>query len=414
MTVTTNPYVPDSTYAWKRLGLSLLFGTISGVGMWAIVVVMPAVQTEFGIERSSATIPYTAMMFGFAFGTIVLGRMADKTGIVPPILIAGSCLGAGFVLAGYAQNLILFTLAHGLLIGIGAGTAFAPLMADISHWFVKRRGFAVVVVAAGNYLAGAIWPLLMNMTMPTMGWRGTYIAIGIFVACTLLPLALLMRRRPSAQTYAEAQVATDAARANLGMSPSMLQVLLALAGFGCCMAMAMPQVHIVAYCADLGYGVARGAEMLSLMLFLGIISRISSGIVSDKIGGAATLLIGSVMQGLALALYLFFDGLSSLYLISGIFGLFQGGIVPMYAVICREFLPPKEAGGRIGVVVSATIAGMAVGGYMSGVIYDQTLSYRMAFLHGLLWNAVNLMVVGWLVWRGYQARKNTLTSLTTA
>jgi MFS family permease len=406
MTPTANPYIPDSPYAWRRLALSLLFGTISGVGMWAIVVVMPAVQAEFGIQRASATIPYTAMMLGFAFGTIVLGRMADRTGIVVPILIAGSCLGAGFVLAGLSPNLTAFTIAHGLLIGVGAGTGFAPLMADISHWFVKRRGFAVVVVAAGNYLAGAIWPLLMNLTMPSMGWRGTYIAIGIFVAATLIPLSLLMRRRPSAQTYAEAQVATDAARANLGMSPGMLQILLAIAGFGCCMAMAMPQVHIVAYCADLGYGVARGAEMLSLMLFLGIISRISSGIVADKIGGAATLLIGSVMQGLALALYLFFDGLSSLYLISGIFGLFQGGIVPMYAVICREFLPPKEAGSRIGVVVSATIAGMAVGGYLSGVIYDHTLSYRMAFLHGLLWNAVNLLVVGWLVWRGHQAMKD--------
>jgi MFS family permease len=406
MNATADPYVPDSSYAWKRLALSLLFGTISGVGMWAIVVVMPAVQAEFGIERASASIPFTAMMTGFAFGTIVLGRMADRTGIVIPMLIAGGCLSSGFILAGLAPNLLTFTLAHGFLIGIGAGTAFAPLMADISHWFVKRRGFAVVIVAAGNYLAGGIWPLLMNITMPIHGWRWTYIAIGIFMAVTLIPLSFLMRRRPSVKTMAEAQVATDFARANLGMSPAMLQILLAVAGFGCCMAMAMPQVHIVSYCADLGYGVARGAEMLSLMLFLGIISRIGSGIISDKIGGAATLLIGSLMQGLALALYLFFDGLSSLYLISGIFGLFQGGIVPMYAVICREFLPPKEAGARIGVVVSATIAGMAAGGYLSGVIYDYTLSYRMAFLHGLLWNAVNLLVVGWLVWRGHQAMQN--------
>jgi MFS family permease len=396
-------YTPDSPYAWRRLALSLLIGTISGVGMWAIVVVMPAVQAEFGIARASATLPYTAMMAGFAFGTIVLGRMADRTGIVIPVLIAGGGLGAGFVLAGLSPDLMTFTAAHGLLIGVGAGTGFAPLMADISHWFVKRRGFAVVVVAAGNYLAGSIWPLVMNLAMPQIGWRGTYIAIGVFVACSLLPLAFLLRHRPSARTMAAAEMATDAARANLGMSPAALQGLLTIAGFGCCMAMAMPQVHIVSYCADLGYGVARGAEMLSLMLFLGIISRVSSGIVADRIGGPATLLVGSVMQGLALALYLFFDGLSSLYLISGIFGLFQGGIVPMYAVICREFLPPKEAGGRIGIVVSATIAGMAVGGYLSGVIYDLTLSYRMAFLHGLLWNAVNLLVVGWLVWQRHHA-----------
>ena len=175
--------------------------------------------------------------------------------------------------------------------------------------------------------------------------------------------------------------------------------LLIIAGFSCCVAMSMPQVHIVAYCGDLGYGVARGAEMLSLMLSLGIISRIGSGFVADRIGGTATLLIGSFMQGVALLLYLYFDGLTSLFVVSGIFGLFQGGIVPMYAVICRELLPPREAGAKIGLVVSATIFGMAFGGYLSGVIFDLTSSYRMAFLNGVLWNAVNFAVVGWLFWR---------------
>ena len=172
-----------------------------------------------------------------------------------------------------------------------------------------------------------------------------------------------------------------------------------VAGFSCCVAMSMPQVHIVAYCGDLGYGVARGAEMLSLMLFLGIVSRIGSGFVADAIGGTATLLIGSFMQGVALLLYLYFDGLTSLFVVSGIFGLFQGGIVPMYAVICRELLPPREAGAKIGLVVAATIFGMAFGGYFSGVIFDLTSSYRMAFLNGVVWNAFNFAVVAWLFWR---------------
>ncbi len=273
------------------------------------------------------------------------------------------------------------------------------MMADISHWFVKRRGLAVVVVAAGNYLAGTIWPLAMNLTMPLIGWRGTYAAIGVVIAATVIPLALLMRRRPSAEMIAEAEEATRIARADVGISPRLLVALLALAGFSCCVAMSMPQVHIVAYCGDLGYGVARGAEMLSLMLFLGIVSRIGSGFVADAIGGSATLLIGSFMQGIALLLYLHFDGLTSLFVVSGIFGLFQGGIVPMYAVICRELLPPREAGAKIGLVVSATIFGMAFGGYISGVIFDLTSSYRMAFLNGVAWNALNFAVVGWLFWR---------------
>jgi len=279
------------------------------------------------------------------------------------------------------------------------------MMADISHWFVKRRGMAVVVVASGSYLAGTIWPLAMNAAMPLIGWRGTYAAIGVVIAATVVPLAWLMRRRPSTEMFAEAEEATRIARADVGLSPRLLVALLVVAGFSCCVAMSMPQVHIVAYCGDLGYGVARGAEMLSLMLFLGIASRIGSGFVADAIGGAPTLLIGSFMQGVALLLYLRFDGLTSLYVVSGIFGLFQGGIVPMYAVICRELLPPREAGAKIGLVVSATIFGMAFGGYVSGVIFDLTSSYRMAFLNGVAWNALNFAVVGWLF-----ARRQTPTS----
>jgi MFS family permease len=397
-----DPYAPDGRYACWRLALSLASATIVGAGMWAVIVVLPKVQIEFGVDRAAASLPYTAMMFGFAFGTIVLGRMADRTGIVVPLVLAGATLGLGFVLAGLAPSLLAFSAAHALLIGVGAGAGFAPMMADISHWFVKRRGLAVVVAASGNYLAGAIWPLLMNWTMPMIGWRGTYIAIGAFIAATVIPLALLMRRRPSAQAFAQAEAATRIASADVGLSPRLLLALLVVAGFCCCTAMSMPQVHIVAYCGDLGYGVARGAEMLSLMLFLGIVSRIGSGIVADRIGGTATLLIGSFMQGLALLLYLYFDGLTSLFVVSGIFGLFQGGIVPMYAVICRELLPPREAGAKIGLVVSATIFGMAFGGYFSGVIFDATSAYRMAFLNGVLWNALNLAVVGWLFWRRRQ------------
>ena len=392
-------YGPDGAYAFARLALSLLIATLVGAGMWAVIVVLPKAQLEFGVDRSAASLPYTAMMLGLAFGTIVLGRMADRTGIAVPLVIAALCLGLGFVVAGYAPNLLVFSAAHGLLIGVGAGTGFAPMMADISHWFVKRRGLAVVVVAAGNYLAGTIWPLAMNLTMPLIGWRGTYAAMGVVIAATVIPLALLMRRRPSAGMIAEAEEATRIARADVGVSPRLLVALLIAAGFSCCVAMSMPQVHIVAYCGDLGYGVARGAEMLSLMLFLGIVSRIGSGFVADAIGGTATLLIGSFMQGIALLLYLHFNGLTSLFVVSGIFGLFQGGIVPMYAVICRELLPPREAGAKIGLVVSATIFGMAFGGYISGVIFDLTSSYRMAFLNGIVWNGLNFAVVGWLFWR---------------
>ena len=396
--VIADRYAPDGPYSYLRLTVSLCLATLLGAGMWAVIVVLPIVQKEFVVARAAASAPYTVAMFGFAFGTIVLGRLADRVGIVVPLVIACVALGLGFVIAGGAPSIVIFTAAHGL-IGIGAGSGFAPLMADISHWFVRRRGLAVVIVASGNYVAGAIWPLVINALVPLFGWRTTYIGIGIAVAVLALPLSLLMQRRPSQAAMANAEKATALATASVGLSSRGLLALLTIAGFSCCVAMAMPQVHIVAYCGDLGYGVARGGQMLSLMLFLGIVSRIASGFVADRIGGAATLLIGSLMQGVALLLYLFFDGLTSLYVVSGIFGLFQGGIVPMYAVICREFMPPREAGAKIGTAVGATIFGMAFGGYASGLIFDLTGSYRAAFLNGLLWNVVNVTVVSWLLWR---------------
>jgi MFS family permease len=391
-------YAPDGPYAFRRMALSLLISTIVCVGLWAVIIVLPAVQAEFGVDRASASLPYALTMFGFAFGTFVLGRMADRTGIAPPLIIAGVCLGLGFVLAALAPTLAVFAAAH-VLIGAGAGAGFGPMMADISHWFVRRRGLAVVFVASGSYLAGAIWPLAMNGTMPDIGWRGTYGAIGTFVVATVIPLSLLIRRRPAAEVMAQAEEATKIARADVGISSRLLLILLVMAGFSCCVAMSMPQVHIVAYCGDLGYGPARGAEMLSLMMFLGIASRIGSGFVADEIGSSAMLVIGSFMQAVALLLYMYFDGLTSLFVVSGLFGLFQGGIVPMYAIICRELLPPREAGAKIGLVVGATIFGMAFGGYISGVIFDATHSYRMAFANGVVWNVFNLAVVGWLLWR---------------
>jgi MFS family permease len=392
-------YGPDGPYAYTRLGVALLIATLIGAGMWAVIVVLPPAELDFGVDRSSASLPYTVMMCSLAFSTIALGRMTDRFGIVPPLAISAVTLGVGFVLAGYAPNLAVFTAAH-VLIGFGAGTGFGPMMADISHWFVKRRGVAVVIVASGNYFAGTIWPLVMSLTIPLIGWRATYAGLGVIVAAAVLPLALTMRRRAAAAIYEQAEAATEAARADVGVSPRLLLTLLLVAGFSCCVAMSMPQVHLVAYCGDLGYGVARGAEMLSLMMALGIVSRIGSGFVADVIGGTATLLIGSFMQGVALLLYLYFDGLESLFVVSGIFGLFQGGIVPMYAVICRELLPPRRAGAAIGLAVSATIFGMAFGGYISGVIFDLTSSYRMAFANGVFWNACNFAIVSWLFWRG--------------
>ena len=387
----------DSGYAWVRLGITLLLSTIGGVGMWSVVVVLPAVQGAFGVDRAEASLPYTAAMLGFGVSGIVIGRLVDRFGIVRPAAAAVVILGLGYVAAGSARTLTEFALAHGLLIGVGSAATFGPLIADVSHWFRRRRGIAVAVCASGNYVAGTIWPPVVQHFIAEVGWRETHIAIGLFCIVAMLPLVLALRRAGPAPA-AEGE-GGNARRGTLGLTPNALQALLALAGIGCCAAMAMPQAHIVAYCGDLGYGVARGAEMLSLMLGFGIVSRIAFGFVADRLGGLPTLLLGSGLQGVALLLYLGFDGLTSLFVISALFGLFQGGIVPMYAIITREYFPPEEAGARVGIVLMATLVGMAFGGWASGAVFDFTGSYHAAFANGVLWNLLNGSIVLWLLLR---------------
>jgi MFS family permease len=356
------------------------------------------VQTEFAVARGSASLPYTATMLGFAVGGLLMGRIADRFGIVKPLVVGAIALSLGYLLTAQAASLGEFALAQGLLIGLlGSSITFGPLVADISHWFTRHRGIAVSVCASGNYLAGAVWPPILQHFTTTRGWRPTLIGVGLFCALTMLPLTVALRRRsPVSRTaVAPAIVATEAGRRHV--APGRLQALLMIAGVACCVAMSMPQVHIVAYASDLGHGVAHGAEMLAAMLGMGVFSRLVSGWIADRVGGVPTLLLGSALQCLVLVLYLPFDGLVSLYVVSALFGLAQGGIVPSYAVIVREYFAPQEAGTRIGGVVMATIVGMALGGWLSGAIFDLTGSYRLAFVNGIVWNLLNLAIALWLL-----------------
>lgn len=419
----------DSNYAWMRLCISLLLMIIGGSGMYMAIIVLPELQQEFGVTRADASLPYTLTMVGFGVGGVLMGRLADRYGVWLPIILGGSCLGSGFLLGAGAASLWYFSLVQGLLVGmLGSSSSFAPLMADTSLWFVKRRGIAVGIVASGNYMAGAIWPPLVRHWVDLFGWRDTMMGVGLFCIATMLPLALLLRRKvpghsDSSATELEAAQASDPRAAqsysaqldqpfetvargeqaheksrhspesSLGISSSALLALLCLAGVACCVAMAMPQVHIVAYCSDLGFGAVKGAQMLSVMLAAGVVSRLIFGLISDRIGGLRTLLLGSVLQGLALLLFIPFQELGSLFIVSALFGLFQGGIVPAYAIIVREYFPPRVAATRVGIVIMFTLAGMALGGWMSGWIFDLSGSYEAAFINGIGWNLVNLIIV---------------------
>jgi MFS family permease len=357
--------------------------------------VLPVVQQEFGVDRAGASLPYTLTMIGFGVGGVLMGRLADKRGIVVPLFMGTILLGLGFIGAAMAPGYWSFLAAQSGVIGLfGVATTFGPLVADVSLWFQKRRGIAVAIVASGNYLAGALWSPLLTRSMDAFGWRASFIVIGIICVVLMLPLTLLLRPRatlddrPSAFQQDTSKTGTP-----------LLQMLLVLAGLACCVAMSMPQVHIIAYCGDLGYGAAAGAKMLSLMLGFGVLSRLLSGYFSDKIGGVGTLIIGSVLQCFALMLYIPLDGLASLYMVSALFGLAQGGIVPSYALIVRDNFPAREAGFRISLVLTSTVFGMALGGWLSGEIFDATGSYTWAFAHGIGWNLLNMMIAFWLLFR---------------
>jgi len=430
--------------------VSLALVTIGNVGMYAASVVLPSIQADFGVSRAGASLPYAMTMVGFGLGGVLMGRLADRFGLFVPLVLGSLGLGLGFVLAGSARSITTFNLMHGLFIGLlGSSALFAPLVADVSLWFTRRRGIAVAICMCGNYLAGVVWPPVMQHFVGSVGWRQTYLGIGIFCVLALLPLALCVRRRapsielplpvpvpararlaaqpgspPVGPTGARPATASTAplaaagaslaaqgqAARPLGLSQATVMVLLCVAGVACCVAMAMPQVQIVAYCGDLGYGATNGANMLSLMLGSGIISRLASGWVSDRIGGLRTLLLGSLLQGLALWLYLYNHGLLSLYVVSALFGLFQGGIVPAYAVIVREHFPARGVGARIGTVLMATLFGMALGGWMSGAIYDMSNSYQAAFVNGIAWNLLNAAIVIFLLYHGRRAMLRRATA----
>jgi MFS family permease len=377
--------------------VALVIGLVANAGMWAVVVIMPAVEAEFALTRAETSLPYMLSMLGYGLGNFIIGRWVDRVGIATALIGASFGIAVSFFAATQASDIGILAAVH-FILGLFAAVGFAPLMSDISHWFLKWRGTAMALVASANYLSGAVWPTVLAGVLAQSGWRAVYLTLAVITVVVVPFLAMLLRRQvPDAAVGATVETISNSA--NISMSPARLQICLGFAGVACCVAMSMPQVHIVSYCVGLGYGPVAGAEMLALMLFGGVLSRIFFGLLSDRLGGVRTLLLGSALQCLGLAFYLPYDGLVSLYTVSLIFGLSQGGIVPSYALIVREYMPAKEAGARVGFVLMMTIWGMALGGWMSGWIYDVSGSYQMAFLNGIMWNLINIGLVVALFFR---------------
>ena len=407
----------ESRYGWWVAIASTLMITVAFGSTYLVVVGLKPIAAEFGWPRQIPSAGYSAAMFGAGVGGILMGLWSDRKGMVGPSFCGAIFVGVGMIVISQSQSAVTFLGAHLLILGIlGNGAMFSPLLTNVTHWFDRRMGLAVAVVTGGQSLAGAIWPPIFGYFIEQIGWRDTMLAYALFSFATLIPLAFVMRR-PSprmlrggaaADKLARAAMSADGEDYVLGMRPNSAFTLLCIAIVGCCVAMSMPMVHIVAYCSDLGFATARGTEMLSILLFSAFLSRLAYGWLADRIGGLRTLLLGSALQLLGLACFMYADTLEGLYLVSIFYGLGYGGIVPMYAIITRELFHESQAGWRIGVVLFFGTLGMAMGGYIGGFIYDQTATYTLAFLTGIGFNLINLVIVAIMVLRHDRPRGRLL------
>ena len=388
----------DSQQAWFRLAIIFTMSVIGTAGMWSVVIILPNIQSEFALDRAASTYPYVATMFGYGIGNVIIGRMLDRIGIKKPIIFALSLIVASYILSIFVRDVFFLSIIQ-FFLGFSAAAFFGPMMADISNYFYRRKGLAVSLVASGQHLCGAIWPFLIKDFLLDGDWRNAHLFIAI-VCSILIPILfyLLGNKKPKIDLNQNLSSRREDinSKVKLSISNKRVQVLLMFAGVFCCVTMSMPQVHIVPLCIDNGYGLAVGTEILSFMLFAAVASRVIFGFLSDKIGPIQTLLLGSSLQAISLTMFLPFNSQLSLYIVAIFFGLSQGGIVPIYAVIISKFLPSNEVAERVGFLIFATIVGMSLGGWLSGEIYDLTKSYKLAFINGIFWNIINLCIMIYL------------------
>lgn len=393
----------ECRYGWYVVAASTVMIATAFGASYIVVVGMKPIAAEFGWPRQVPSAAYAVTMLGAGIGGIAMGLWSDRTGMGGPARLGALMIGLGAILVGISDTIYGFLAAHFVLIGLlGNGAMFSPLVSNITRWFDRRRGIAVAIVASGQSLAGACWPKLFDYTIEAYGWRESMIGYGVAAICIMVPLSFVLRRRPPG--LLQAHDAGDPGRVDtggqlLGLRPNTVQIMLSLAILGCCVAMSMPMVHIVAHCSDLGFARERGADMLAILLFCAFLSRIGYGWLADRIGSLATLLMGCSLQLLGLAMYSTVTSLEGLYAVSVFYGLGYGGIVPMYALIVRELFPQRQLGWRVGVVFLFGTVGMAIGGYLGGLLYDASGSYELAFLTGMTFNIANIAILSVLVWR---------------
>ena len=384
-------------YGWVIVWASLILNSIALGAPTLLFVALKPIAADLGGERWVPSFAYSLLMVGTGIGGIAMGWWMDRRGILQPILFGSVMICLGSLVASQSDDRWGFWVANGLLIGLlGKSAMIAPLVANATRWFDRRRGLAIAVIASGQGLSGAVWPTVFGHLEGAVGWQETYFYYAIFAVVTMLPLCWLIRPKPPAAPPGPVRLPASRGGKVLEWPPELVQGALWIAVIGCCGAMSMPIVHLVAHTSDLGHAEERGAEILSVLMVAGFFSRIGFGMLSDRIGAAPTLLIGSVCQLVMMVVFSMVESLTGLYVAALLFGLGFAGIMPCYPLLLRLWFPVSEIGWRVGAQYMFAGAGMAIGGTLAGYIFDKTGSYSPAFLSGVAFNAMNFTLIAML------------------
>jgi MFS family permease len=399
----------ETGYGWVIVFASLAIHAIglgSPIVLW---VALKPIAAEFDWPRSVPSLAYSMMMIGAGAGGIMMGWWMDKKGVFQPVLFGAVMIGIGALVASQSEGRWSLYVANGLLIGLlGKAAMITPLVANVTHWFDRRRGLAVAIIASGQGLAGTIWPPLFRYLNDAYGWRETYLIFGIIAICVMVPLALLLRPKAPITPPGRGRDGQTSEGRVLDLPANGVQALLGLATIGCCTAMAIPIVHLVSHATDLGIARARAAELLTVLFAAAFVSRILFGMVADRIGGVRTLLIGAACQAVMLVAFSVITTLPGMYVAAFLFGLGFAGIMPCYPLIIRLLFPARQAGWRIATSYMFASLGMAIGGWMGGYIFDLTGTYANAFLAAFGFTVMNIFTIGFLYLRQHRLGHNPL------
>ena len=385
----------ETRYGWVIVFASLAVHSISLGAPTILFVALKPIAADLDTARAVPSMAYSLLMIGTGIGGIAMGWWMDRRGVMQPVLFGAVMICLGALLASYAEGRWSLFIATGLLMGLlGKAAMIAPLVANVTRWFDRRRGLAVAIITSGQGLAGALWPTVIQYFNELVGWRGAFLYFSIFAAVTMVPCAFLLRPRPpiSPSDRPAAGSAADARRV-LDLPPHVAQIMLWVGTIGCCAAMSVPIVHLVSHVTDQGYTLEQGAQALSVLFMAAFLSRLAFGVLADRIGPMRTLLIGSVSMAAMLLAFAFTTSYMGLFAAALLFGLGFSGIMPCYPLIIRILFPVSQAGKRIAAQYMFSAVGMALGGWLGGVIFDLTGSYSPAFLVAFAFNVVNFTMM---------------------